>query len=209
MRADSAVCLNCGTSLGGPFCAQCGQRAVAPYPTVREMAGDAWREMSGWDGRFARTFRMLLRHPGTLTVEALEGRRARYVSPIRLYLVASVTYFLLAALSPNISRPRAAQLPGPDNVTIDLRDENGMTADQLAAAERSLARAPWWAQATIRPVLTDPAKFRRDFVEMIPRAFFVLVPVLAGITALFYRRRRFPHHLLFALHLHAAIFTVL
>ena len=58
-------------------------------------------------------------------------------------------------------------------------------------------------------VLTDPVKFRRDFLETLPRVLFVLVPVFAAIVALFYRHRRFPQHLLFALHLHAAIFTVL
>ena len=80
-------CLNCGAELHGPFCSGCGQRVVPPYPSLREMAGDAWHEFSGWDGRFARTLRMLI-HPGVLTVEVLEGRRARYVSPLRLYLAA-------------------------------------------------------------------------------------------------------------------------
>ena len=32
-----------------------------------------------------------------LTHEFLEGRRARYISPLRLYLVASLVYFVLAA----------------------------------------------------------------------------------------------------------------
>src|SRR5215207_3013124 len=75
MLATPAVCLNCAAQLGGPFCSECGQRAVAPYPTTRELAGDAWQELSGWDGRFVRTFRILIRYPGVLTIEALEGRR--------------------------------------------------------------------------------------------------------------------------------------
>src|SRR5688500_16467657 len=163
MPAHSAVCLNCGASLGGPFCGQCGQRAVAAYPTIRELVGDAWHEVSGWDGRFARSFRILLRHPGALTVAALEGRRARYVSPVRLYLVASVTYFLLAAVSPNVGEPRVALMPGKDQVKIDVLDPDAMTPDERAAVERNLARAPWWAEAAIRPILIDPVKFRRDF----------------------------------------------
>ncbi|MBA3270345.1 MAG: DUF3667 domain-containing protein, partial [Acidobacteria bacterium] len=172
MLANPAVCLNCGAQLGGSFCSQCGQRAVAAYPTTREMVGDVWVEVSGWDGRFARSFRTLIQRPGVLTVEALEGRRARYVSPVRLYLVASITYFLLAALSPNA--PRTAQLPGPDQITINMLDPNPMTPEERAAAEHSLGRAPWWAQAMLRlPVLTDPVKFRRDFLETLPRVLFV------------------------------------
>ena len=82
------------------FCGACGQRSVPANPTVSELAGDAWQELSGYDGRIAATFRGLL-HPGRLTLEYLQGRRARYLPPIRLYLIASVTYFLLAAAAPD------------------------------------------------------------------------------------------------------------
>jgi hypothetical protein len=44
--------LNCGSPLTGPFCANCGQRNVPPYPSVRELAVDAFWELSGWDERF-------------------------------------------------------------------------------------------------------------------------------------------------------------
>ena len=54
------TCLNCGAGLHGPFCGQCGQRVIPAYPTLREMAADAWHEFRGWDGRFVRTFRRLL-----------------------------------------------------------------------------------------------------------------------------------------------------
>ena len=101
-EARSADCLNCGSPLTGPFCANCGQRDVPPYPSVKELAVDAFWELSGWDGRFASTVRALIRRPGMLTVEFLQGRRARYLSPLRLYLMASLVYFLVAATAPNV-----------------------------------------------------------------------------------------------------------
>ena len=55
----SAACLNCGTPLSGPFCSSCGQRDIPPYPSARELAIDAFWELSGWDGRFASTVRAL------------------------------------------------------------------------------------------------------------------------------------------------------
>jgi hypothetical protein len=42
-----------------------------------------------------------------------------------------------------------------------------------------------------------------------PRVFFALLPVFAGIVALFYRARRFPTALVFAAHLHAFAFLIL
>src|SRR4051812_14111428 len=99
----SARCLNCGTELAGPFCAQCGQRDIPPYPSVRELVTDAFWELSGWDGRFAATVRTLVRTPGHLTVDFLEGRRARFISPLRLYLLASLLYFVVAAAIPDVT----------------------------------------------------------------------------------------------------------
>jgi hypothetical protein len=175
------------------------------------MVGDAWQELSGYDGRFARTFRLLLRHPGALTTETLEGRRARYISPVRLYLVASVVYFLCAASVPNISPPKPAVMPGSD-VTIRI-DRTGasssLSPEDRERALKDLARAPWWAQAMLRPILLDPAGFRSRFLQRFPRVLFVLVPVFAAIVALFYRRRPFTQHLIFATHSHAAVFITL
>jgi hypothetical protein len=207
----TATCLNCGSALEGPFCSACGQRAIAPYPSVREMVGDAWQELSGYDGRFARTFRLLLRHPGALTIETLEGRRARYISPVRLYLVASVVYFLCAASVPNIAPRKPAVMPGSD-LTISIDGSGGastLSPEDRARALKDLERAPWWTQALLRPILTDPAGFRSRFLQTLPRVLFVLVPVFAAIVALFYRGRPFTQHLIFATHLHAAVFITL
>ena len=212
MRAEVVpACLNCGAGLTGAFCSDCGQRAIPAYPTVREMAGDAWQELSGYDGRFARTFRLLLRHPGALTLEVLEGRRARYIAPVRLYLVASVAYFLIAAAAPNLKPPPNAQLPG-STVKIDLSTGDAalssLTTEQRDQMLKALDRAPWWAAPLIRSALTSPREFRARFLEYFPRVLFGLVPVFAGIVALFYRRRRFLVSLVFSLHLHAAVFVV-
>jgi hypothetical protein len=209
---DRATCLNCDAELRGPFCSECGQRVVPPYPSLTEMAGDAWEELSGYDGRFARTLRMLLRHPGRLTIEVLEGRRIRYISPVRLYLVASLLYFLAAAAIPNIRLPQAQMPSRNGTLKIDLYDPQGgagMTEAQRAEALAQLDRAPWWARAVMRPVIVDPVGFRTRLMANLPRVYFVLVPVFAGIVALFERRRRFLQHLVFALHLHAAVFLAL
>jgi 16S rRNA U516 pseudouridylate synthase RsuA-like enzyme len=100
------TCLNCGATLAGRFCADCGQRDVPPRPTVRELAGDAYGELVGWDGRLARTLALLLRSPGTLIREILDGRRSAYISPVRLYLACSLLYFL-----GGVGGPRARHRP--------------------------------------------------------------------------------------------------
>jgi hypothetical protein len=209
---ERTSCLNCGAELHGPFCSACGQRVIPPYPTLREMAADAWHELSGYDGRFVSTFRTLLRHPGRLTVDVLEGRRARYISPVRLYLVASVVYFVVAAAAPNLRVPQASMPTKNGTLQIDLFDPQGgnaMTSEQREAALAQLERAPVWARALMEPVIRDPTAFRLRLMVNLPRVLFVLVPVFAAIVALFERRRRFTQHLIFALHLHTALFIAL
>jgi hypothetical protein len=206
------TCLNCDAALQGPYCAQCGQRAIPAYPTLREYAGDAWEELSGFDGRFARTLRGLLGHPGRLTVETLEGRRAQYLKPLRLYLSASVLYFLIAAAAPNVTANTRADIPGDANITIDLADPRGveaLTADERAQALANIADAPSLVRPFLQAVFEDPTGFRTRMLSAIPKMFFVMVPLFASITGLFYRRRPYMQHLTFALHLHAVVFLVM
>jgi hypothetical protein len=225
VRRLEEKCLNCGATLAGPFCGSCGQRAIPPYPTVQELASDAFNELSGWDGRFATTIRTLIRRPGELTREFLTGRRARYISPIRLYLVASITYFLAAAASPNVqSAPGVAEVGGfrigvftpqpatpPGRVAENARaaQTEQFTPEERQAALADVARAPAVIRPILRRAIDDPQGLQRSILTTMPRALFALLPVFAGILALFYRKRNYPEHLYFALHLHAFVFLAL
>ncbi len=205
-------CLNCEAPLSGPFCAACGQRAVPPNPTVRELAGDAWTELTGHDGRIEETVRSLL-HPGRLTREFLEGHRARYVSPVRLYLTASLVYFLVAAGAPDLdsSARRGELAAGPGSIRIGITDNSEDLSDPESRkrAMEQIADAPTILRPVLQAVLDDPAAFRRRLFETMPRVFFAMLPLFAAIVAVFYRRRPFPTHLTFATHLHAFAFFVL
>jgi hypothetical protein len=199
------ACLNCGAPLSGPFCAKCGQRAVPPYPTLREYAGDAWEEMSGWDGRFARSLKTLLRRPGVLTVETLRGKRATYIKPLRLYLSASVVYFLLAANAPITEREVGAPGGGP---RIKIMGEE-MSDEARAKALERFSRAPGVLSPMFVNLIEDPAGFRSRVLAAFPKMIFALVPAFALILGVFYRGRRYMQHLTFALHANAAIFLAL
>jgi hypothetical protein len=204
-------CLNCGATLHGSFCSACGQRAVPPDPDVAELAGDAWQELSGYDGRIAATVRGLLR-PGYLTREYIAGRRARYLSPVRLYLIVSVIYFLVASSTPpSMSTTRRGQVAAPGGIRIGVTgstNDVALTAEERAALLASVERAPSILRPLLRAIATDPVAFRARVLTIMPRVFFALLPVFAVIVALFYRGRRFPTSLVFAVHLHACAFAM-
>lgn len=209
--ADAGRCLNCGAPLHGTFCAGCGQRAVPPNPTVRELAGDAWNELTGYDGRVMETIRGLAR-PGLLTREYIEGRRAHYLPPVRVYLFVSVIYFVIAASVPDeMSISDAGSISGPGGMQIGITEtgeDKAMSAEDRAALLAEIDTAAWYLRPMIRAMAEDPAGFRQRMFTIMPRVFFVLLPVFAGLVALFYRRRHFPTALVFAVHLHAFAFVV-
>jgi hypothetical protein len=228
--SGSSACLNCGAPLTGTFCATCGQRDIPPYPSVRELVVDAAAEFSGWDGRLATTLRDLVRYPGRLTHEFLEGRRVRYISPLRLYLVASLVYFLLAAAAPDVRLESGKTLfmglrvgatvtgdsgtaSRPERVANAasgaLQKQQPLDPAARAAALQDISRAPALMQPFLRRAVEDPGGFKRRLLETMPRMLFVLLPIFAGILALFYRGRKYPEHLYFAIHLHAFIFLAL
>ncbi|HUQ89886.1 MAG TPA: DUF3667 domain-containing protein [Vicinamibacterales bacterium] len=210
-NSPAGHCLNCNAALNGTFCAACGQRAVRADPTVSELAGDAWHELSGYDGRIAATFRALL-HPGKLTLEYLQGRRARYLSPVRLYLTVSVIYFLVAAAAPQVAARTAGDVTGPGALRIGVTGtRNGtaiVTEADRAEMQKQLVDANWLIRPLLKSLLEDPDGFRARMFTIMPRVFFAMLPVFAAIVALFYRHRRFPAVLVYALHIHAFAFLI-
>lgn len=90
-------CKNCQTPLDGTYCPHCGQKDVDLERPIRELVGELLKEALEIDGRAIRTFRALLLQPGRLTSEYLAGRRRSFTPPLRLYLVISVSFFVLVA----------------------------------------------------------------------------------------------------------------
>ena len=93
-------CRNCGTHLRGQYCGNCGQRARDRLISIWELLREAFGDLLELDSRLWRTLLPLLRRPGRLTRDYLEGRRARYMPPFRTYLVLSVIFFVVAFFNP-------------------------------------------------------------------------------------------------------------
>ena len=88
-------CENCGAPLNGPYCAQCGQPAIDYRRSFGSLLLDAADAFFNLDERFLKTFWLLLIKPWRLTIDFVEGKRVRHVHPLRVYLIASVIFFLV------------------------------------------------------------------------------------------------------------------
>ena len=88
-------CPNCGEELEGQYCANCGQSAKDMKKPFVTLATDALGDVFAFDSRLFRTVPAMLFRPGHVTRSYLEGRRMRYVPPFRMFLIASVIFFLV------------------------------------------------------------------------------------------------------------------
>ncbi|MDO9367263.1 MAG: DUF3667 domain-containing protein [Sphingopyxis sp.] len=91
-----ARCLNCGTSLIGPHCQHCGQRADI-HRSFGAIGHDLVHAIFHFEGKIWNTLPLLSWRPGDLTRRYIHGERARFISPLALFLFAVfLTYAVLA-----------------------------------------------------------------------------------------------------------------
>lgn len=97
-HTHEAACLNCGTPLAGDYCRDCGQRAHV-HRTLTAFFHDLLHGVLHFEGKTWRTLPMLAWKPGDLTRRYIEGQRARFVSPIALFLFAIFLMFAIAGIT--------------------------------------------------------------------------------------------------------------
>ena len=149
----AAHCLNCGNARPSSFCALCGQNDRS---YVRGLATVGWefcREAFEVDSRLLQTLKLLLFKPGSLTREFSRNRRARYMSPIRLYLFTSFLFVLVLSFAmpdsfeeglvgtgadPEESSPEGEVVPG---VNLQVSGPTTLSDAELRAMKAALGPA--------------------------------------------------------------------
>ncbi|MGI9224893.1 MAG: DUF3667 domain-containing protein [Woeseiaceae bacterium] len=90
-------CRNCHAPIASAYCPECGQKDIDLGRPMTDLVRELLKETFEVDGRAFRTLRTLFLQPGILTTEFLAGRRRAYTPPLRLYIVISVSFFVIAA----------------------------------------------------------------------------------------------------------------
>jgi uncharacterized protein DUF3667 len=209
--APAAVrCENCGNPVSQRYCGACGQRLEPPLHSLLQFTQLAAEDLTHADSRLWRTLWALLFKPGHLTAEFLAGHRARYLPPVRLYLVLSVTFFLVATAV----QTRFTVLQFDDARPLETHETPVQRAERLCGNARydgPGAGLITWVPAACRKIVTDNGReLQTQFLHNIPRAMFVFLPLLAGIMMLMYwwPRHYYVEHLLLFVHNHALVFLV-
>ena len=95
--SEEAACKNCNYKFepSYDYCPKCGQEAGLKADSFVDFVGHFLKDYFTFDNKIFNSVKPLLMKPGFLTNEFIIGRRARYISPVRLYLFISILFFLL------------------------------------------------------------------------------------------------------------------
>ena len=144
-QSDGA-CLNCGAQLTGPYCSQCGQHGH-PHRKLTHVFEEFLHGILHFDTKAWRTLPMVVFRPGTLTRNFVYGQRARYISPLALFLFTIFLMFFVFAFA----------MP-PVNLNAPVPNASQETAGNLAEAREELAQAQrQLADAQAHPDPDQPA----------------------------------------------------
>ena len=144
-----ARCLNCGTSLVGPHCHRCGQKADV-HRSFGAIGHDLVHAIFHFEGKLWNTLPLLAWRPGDLTRRYIHGERARFISPLALFLFAVfLTYAVLAMVGAGgglgqelnkaaAEQTRAAAIKDSMQIEVDRIDAELAKPDLPAARHAAL-----------------------------------------------------------------------
>tara|TARA_B110000211_G_scaffold149045_1_gene169691 strand:- start:817 stop:1791 length:975 start_codon:yes stop_codon:yes gene_type:complete len=232
----SEPCLNCGKPLLSNYCGTCGQEAKDFRRPFFKLSSEAIQSLFELDGRAFRTLFFLLTKPAHLSKEYFSGRRAQYTPPLRLFLVISVSFFLLVSFYTSILSVEEALNPDVSGSSDERSDEESIILgsdedgegdnaleeilsfveninlpfldDQSNANLRKVMSAQ--AEANLNTLADNPTEFARGYLEYITVFMLLMIPLLAFIQKLIYLRtgHYYVEHLVLTLHNHAFIIFV-
>ena len=149
------ACLNCATPLTGAYCHACGQHAHV-HRTLGAFFHDLLHGVFHVEGRTWRTLPLLAWRPGELTRRYIEGQRARFVSPMALFLFS---VFLMFAVVSNLT-----SMPHVDSAQVSSR--LSQSAEEAEARLALLKQQREAAIAARRPTAAIEAQIRSQREEL-------------------------------------------
>ena len=126
-KSQGSACLNCGAVLTGCYCHNCGQSGHV-HRTLSSFLHDFLHGAFHFEGKIWRTIPALAFRPGKMTRAYIDGKRARYVSPMALFLFS---LFLMFAVVKQF---------GMDFTNAATVNVNGTTLKGIAANKAEIVR---------------------------------------------------------------------
>jgi len=93
------TCKSCGHEFSGNFCNTCGEKVLHKSDrSFKKFVGSIVSAITFADSTFLKTLWLVLKKPGFLTKEFVEGRRVKYLKPLSLFFVLNLVYFFFPVI---------------------------------------------------------------------------------------------------------------
>lgn len=158
-------CLNCGATVQGRYCQDCGQENIVPHETFWHMFTHFLYDITHFDSKFFASIKYLLLRPGFLPREYLRGRRASYLNPVKNYVFTSAIFFLLFFAFFVDKDSYKFNTEGPVSPQERTDVINKLKAHLALDSNNQRARAglALFTDSTKTPTKNDVAKYADDF----------------------------------------------
>ena len=148
-HTQEKACLNCGCALAGDYCYCCGQKAHV-HRTLRAFGHDLLHGALHFEGKTWKTIPLLVWKPGELTRRYIDGERAKFVSPVALFLFTVFLMFAIMGMTGTLE-------PNTKQLQADLAREIRQSGEKIQEleAERTQAAKQGLPTAKIESRLED------------------------------------------------------
>jgi len=225
---DQIKCPNCENLLYGQFCFSCGQNQKGVDRFFWSIINEAMGNIFSRDSKILLTIFYLFARPGFLALEYFNGKRARYIQPVRIYIFSSLIFFSILSLSnyfsDDIQVAPSVNADGQTNFIIGSKEEFDPTGpDSGMDKEFNFVQIDLLDDETnneLRERLKKKtAEFYEDraktsksilsgIIESAPAGLIVILPIFALFMKLFYFTSGFYYtrHLVLTVYNHSFLF---
>ena len=96
MNKKNDKCQSCGYNFYGKYCSNCGEKQFSREDlSLKKSFKNFIFSISNIDSNLFKSLVLLLKKPGFLTKEYLNGKRTLYLKPLQLFLLINLLYFLI------------------------------------------------------------------------------------------------------------------
>lgn len=199
---EETNCLNCGATVDHKYCPECGQENVEIRDTFFHMVGHFIADYLHYDSKFFQSLRLLFTRPGFLTEQYLEGKRVRFIHPLRLFFFVTIIMVLLASM---YYRKYEHQIKD-ENITTTTTTDSTSVEQKYSEVDVNKLEDGEGKKAMI-----GMGKGFDNITHNLKYISFFLLPVYALAFSILYSRRNYYYvdHLVHTIHLQSFAYIVL
>ncbi len=149
-------CLNCGAVVTGSYCTNCGQ-PLHVHRSIGAFWHDILHGVLHFEGKFWRTLPLLAWKPGHLTRRYVHGERAKFISPMALFLFSVFMMFAVFSFLGDPFSDNDMVIAG-DDAAAGVVVQAGQLDSEIEAKTTQLPQATGSERAELEKEILDLKK---------------------------------------------------